>query len=89
MKGNKNRGASHVAGYIRGLRLQKDGNLRFRILDQWFLVKNNGPFAAVISATKEGRAVVAFRFIEKKKHPNVLRVIADPTGQQVLEVSQQ
>ena len=88
MKRQGSSGKSHVAGHIRGKKPLKDGNLRFRIINQVFLVRQDSGFARVINSSKEGRAAVFFRTINNKKYPVVLEVLADPSGTEVLEYSQ-
>lgn len=73
-----------VAGFVRGKKLSKDGNLKFRIVHQWFLLPKESTFARMIKAAK-----TAIVFYEKsdKKYPRIISVKVDYNGNDLREAN--
>jgi hypothetical protein len=64
--------------------LTKDGNFVFRVVKQWFSLPQGSTFAKSLS--KAERAIITFEHPEKK-HPTVVDVKPNYTGQQLRDAT--
>lgn len=73
-----------VAGFVRGKKTTQDGNFKFRVVNQWFLLPKGSLFAQVVKQAE--RALVIFEQSDKK-YPRVLSVVPNYTGIQVRDAT--
>lgn len=83
MENKQTSGISHAVGHVRVLPPLKDGNTRFRVGKQWFLVRTDSVFTQIIRRTKKRRAIVIFEESDRK-YPDILSITPDYTTEQLL-----
>ncbi|MFA6608585.1 MAG: hypothetical protein WCT07_01605 [Candidatus Paceibacterota bacterium] len=73
-----------VAGFVRGKKETKDGNFKFRVLHQWFLVPKGSTFAKAVILAKT--AIVVYE-LTNKKYPRILSVKTNYTGEELRDAT--
>lgn len=78
------RGKHHpVAGFVRGLKANRDGNTKFRVVNQWFVIPTTSTYAKLLKEVP--RVVVIFEETEKK-HPKIVSITPIKTGVELRDI---